>query len=131
MGNAFPEGWPAGLARNWVVLYNRYAFLILALREFTRKGWPSGCLQDAVSEAAAAAVDAADRLRSVGHCPSDRFAGEEAALWKRTVQYVYALPWRAPPAGTPLAVLVEDAQLAASAWERFVACVWGLSDACF
>jgi hypothetical protein len=131
MGTDSPESWPVGLARNWVLLYNRYAFLVLAVREFTRKGWPTGCLQDVVSEAAAAVVDAADRLRALGHCPSTCFAGEEADLWKRTLQYVYALPWRTPPAGTPLVVLVEDARRAAAGWDRLVGFVWGLSDACF
>jgi hypothetical protein len=131
MGNGNPEDWPVALARNWVLLYNRYAFLVLAAREFTRKGWPAGCLQDVVSEAAVAVVDTADRLRVLGHCPGARLAGEEAVLWKRTVQYVYALPWRTPPVGAPLDDLVADARRAADAWDRLVAFVWGLSDACF
>jgi hypothetical protein len=131
MGNAPSEDWPVGPARDWVLLYNRYVFLVLALREFSRKGWPAGCLQDAVTDAAAAAVGAADRLRALGRCPDAGFVGEEAALWRRTVQYVYSLPWRTPPAGSPLAVLVEDARQVAAGWDRLVGFVWGLSDACF
>jgi len=131
MGGTCPEGWPAGLARNWLLHYNRYAFLVLALREFTRKGWPAGCVQDLVAEAASAVVDAADRLRALGHCPAAQLAGEEAALWRRTVQYVYALPWRSPPAGAPLGQVLEDAERARAGWDRFVSFVWGLSDGCF
>lgn len=120
-----------GQARDWVLRYNRYVFLVVALREFTRKGWPAGCLQDAVTEAAAAAVGAADRLRVMGRCPTARFVGDEAALWVRTAQFVYSLPWRTPPAGGPLALLVEDVQRVAAGWDRLVGFVWGLPDACF
>ena len=34
--------WPAGLAHTWVTRYNRFLFLTVALREFTRNGWSSG-----------------------------------------------------------------------------------------
>jgi hypothetical protein len=112
VGNGNPEGRPERAAREWLLLYNRYVFLVVALREFTRKGWPAGGLRDAVSGAAAAVVEAADRLRARGHSPADRFAGEEAALWERTVR-------------------LADAPAGSDGWGRFVGFVWGLSDGCF
>lgn len=118
MGIAAPQDCPVGPAHRWVHLYNRYVFLVLALREFTRKGWPAGCLQDAVGEVASAAADAADRLREMGYDPAARFDGEEARLWARTLQYVAGL---SHPAGAD----------GPAGWDRLVAVVWGLSDAFF
>lgn len=122
---------PVALARSWVVRYNRFVFSVVALREVARKGWQPGCLQDLVTDAAVAAVDAADQLRALGYSSVGRFSGDEVALWRRTVQYVCAMPWRTPPAQAPLGLVIEDAERVRAGWQRFVDFVWGLSDDCF
>jgi hypothetical protein len=125
------DDWPFALAREWVVQYNRYIFQVIALREVVRKGWQPGCLQDLITESAVKLVDTADQLRSLGHAPHRQFANEEASLWRRTVEYVCALPWRTAPSRAPLAVLMADAERVRAGWARFSEHVWGLADDCF
>lgn len=131
MDYSYSEDWPVALARGWVVQYNRFLFQVIALREVVRKGWPPGCLQDLITESAAKLVDTADQLRSLGHAPNRQFAGEEASLWRRTVEYVGTLPWRTLPPQSPLAVLMAEAERVRAGWVRFTEFVWGLSDDCF
>jgi hypothetical protein len=126
-----PDDWPAGLARTWATRYSRLLALSVALREYARKGWPSGCLQDLVTDAAREAVDAADHLRAHGYAPYLRVVGEEADLWERTVEYVASLPWSAPAGDVALAELVEWAEQSRSAWRGYAGFVAGLSDECF
>jgi hypothetical protein len=76
-------------------------------------------------------VDAADHLRAHGYAPYRRVAGDEAALWARTVEYVGALPGRTPPAGAPLADLALWVAQVLEAWEPFAAFVARLPDDCF
>lgn len=119
------HAWPAGLARNWLTSYNRFAFLVLAARETTRNRWPVGCLRDLVADAAEDVVDRADQLRALGYAPHAAFAGDERALWEATVRFVAALPCRSDPADA------AAAGRAAAAWTRFAAFAAGLPDAAF
>jgi hypothetical protein len=122
---------PVGLARTWVTRYNRLLFLVVTLREFVRKGWPSGCLPDLVTDAVWEAVDAADHLRAHGYAPHLRAAGDEAALWARTVEYACALPPRTPPAGATVGEVAAWAGRMQAAWSRYAAFVGELPDDCF
>ncbi|MBX9626210.1 MAG: hypothetical protein K2X82_20595 [Gemmataceae bacterium] len=122
MPTEYPDTRPAGLARSWVVSYNRFAFLVVALREVARKGWPAGCLRELLTEAAADAVDRADHLRALGHPPHREFAGDERELWARTVRYVSGLP-----VGEP----ADGADRARAAWDAFAGFAAGLPDAAF
>lgn len=120
----YPDTWPAGLARSWLVSYSRFAFLVVAAREVVRKGWPAGCLRELVTAAAADAVDRADQLRALGYAPHREFAGDERELWARAVRYVAALP-----SGEPADA--AEAARAGAAWDAFVRFAAGLPDAAF
>lgn len=132
MNPALREELPVALTRTWVNRYNRFMFLAVALREFSRKKWPSGCLQDSITEAAWDVVDAADHLRAYGYAPQLWIAGDEAILWAKTVEFVCALPaGRTPPADANLAAVDEWASAVRSAWTRYAEFVGQLPDDCF
>ena len=119
------DAWPAGLARTWLTRYNRFAFLVMAVRETRRHRWPAGCLRDLVATAAEEVVEAADQLRALGYAPQVAFAGDERALWEQAARLVAALPCRADPADD------AGAGRAAAAWDRFAAFAGSLPDAAF
>ncbi|MBX9583640.1 MAG: hypothetical protein K2X87_25340, partial [Gemmataceae bacterium] len=130
-----PADWPAGLARTWLTRYNRFAFLVLATRETSRRGWPAGCLRDLVTAAAEEVVAAADQLRALGYAPQAAFAGDERTLWEQTARYMAALPVRAAAAAAAADArpenLLEDLARAGAAWDRFRAFAAGLPDDAF
>jgi hypothetical protein len=119
------------LLRRWVYLYNQYLFQVIALRELTRAERNRGQIQDVLTTTLRDLVEVTDQLAAFGWRPARRFAGDEAALWAHAVRYACALPWQAPPADLPFAVVADDARRVREAWGRFAAFAAGLDAAVF
>lgn len=121
------DTWPVGLARTWAGRYNRFLVLAVALREFARKGWPTGHLRGPVTDAAWDVLDAEDHLQAHGYAPGLCVGGDEAVLRARAFEYALAV---AAGADTP-AELEDQALRNRAAWDRFAAFVAALPDECF
>lgn len=110
---------PLRLSRQWVTTYNRYLYLILALRDTIRYQLRSGLIQDQITSTALALTEVNDQLQILGYSPLTSLPDREQSLWHATNRFLSNLPWICPPAGVPTASLAADIQTMVSAWNEF------------